>query len=43
MTTIHYRSVGVDGLKVFYREVGKVEHIQAASIARIPDYGPHVP
>jgi hypothetical protein len=25
MTTIHYRSVEVDGLKIFYREARKVD------------------
>jgi hypothetical protein len=41
MTTIHFRSVEIDGLKIFYREP-QGRHAEAASDARIPDRGSHV-
>jgi hypothetical protein len=43
MTTIHYRSVEIDRLKIFYRErPPKGRHARAVSNARIPYRGRHV-
>ena len=43
MRTIHYRSVEIDRLKIFYRErPPKARHARTVSDARIPDRGPHV-
>ena len=43
MTHIRYRTAGVDGFKVFYREAGPADATKAAAVARLPDSGPHVP
>ena len=43
MAPVRYRTVGVDGFKVFYREAGSADAPKLLAVARLPDSGPHVP
>jgi hypothetical protein len=42
ITITRYRTVDVDGLKLFYREAGALRGSRAASVARLPDLFSHV-